>query len=111
MLEKEMLTPVGRMVQGNPFKEVTKKKNGDPLTSKTTGLPRSEWFFALAIPKTDPGLPALIQAMQEVAASSQTGASAKAGYAWKYKDGDSPELKDKEGFAGCYVFRKYPLKV
>jgi len=50
----ELLTPVGRMVQGNPFDGRTKNREGRPLTFKD-GSPRADYFFAIAIEKTNPG--------------------------------------------------------
>ena len=42
-----ILTPVGRMVQGSPFEEQTTDMKGKQLTN-AQGQPRSEYFFAIA---------------------------------------------------------------
>jgi hypothetical protein len=66
----QILTPVGRIVQGDCFKGRDTDMQGNPLTVKTgprAGEARSEWFVALAVPKTDPGWPAIQAAIHQAA--------------------------------------------
>ena len=54
-------TPVGRYVQGDLYTPQDKDAAGRPMLVKSgpnVGQPTRKWFFALAIPKTDPGWPA-----------------------------------------------------
>ena len=100
-----LVTPVGRLVQGNPFEEVTTNMTGQLLTDKNNN-PRVEYFFAIAIPKTDPGFAPMYQQMQGVAAQSwPAGQSNAPGFSWKLIDGDDPAHADKVGFAGCWILR------
>ena len=99
----DILTPVGRLVQGHPFDANNTNMEGQPLTDKA-GNPRVEYFFAVAIPKTDPAWPALWQKVQEVAQKGfPSGESGRPTFSWKYTDGDT--VPDKEGFAGCHVIK------
>lgn len=100
-----ILTPVGRMVQGNPFEANTKNMQGAPLTDKV-GNARQEFFFAIAIPKTDPGYPAFYAQIQAIAqAGWPQGQSQLPGFSWKIVDGDHPDNASKEGFPGHWVIR------
>jgi hypothetical protein len=99
----DLLTPVGRMVQGDPFKESFTGYQGKALVDKQNN-PRSEYFFGIAIPKTDPGWPAFWQTLQQVAAAGFPGGqAAQQDFSWKVKDGDDPKYAGREGFAGCYI--------
>jgi hypothetical protein len=98
-------TPVGRMVQGHPMLENTKNMKGGQLTDKQ-GNPRSEYFFAIAISKQDPGVNELIQLAQATAQQAfPQGQYNNPDFSWKIIDGDAPANREKEGFAGCWVFR------
>lgn len=100
-----ILTPVGRMVQGNPFEGQTKGQDGTPYTDKA-GQPRSVYFFAIAIPKTDPGLAPMQAQIQAIAqAGFPAGESGKPDFSWKMVDGDDPKQIGKIGFPGHMVFR------
>lgn len=103
----DILTPVGRMVQGHPFDEQTKDAKGNPLLVKTgpnIGQPRVEYFLAIAVPKTDPQYAAFFQQIQLTAqAGFPGGESQLPTFAWKIKDGDDPKYKDKIGFPGHWV--------
>jgi hypothetical protein len=109
-----IITPVGRLVQGDPFKPNTTDMKGKPRTDKQ-GNPRSEWFVALAIAKTDPGLDQFKQAISIAAQQDWPGGEWKRpDFFWKMVDGDVQEHKDKAGFAGHSVFRMtngYPIKI
>jgi len=98
-------TPVGRLVQGHPMEEQTTDHKNRPLTNQQ-GQPRSQYFFAIAISKMDPGVQAVIQAAQAEAQRGFPGGQHQLPtFAWKYIDGDAPEHKDKAGFAGCFIFK------
>ena len=102
---EDIQTPVGRMVQGNPLEIITKNMKGAPLVDKQ-GNPKVEYFFAIAIAKTDPGLSAITQQAQAVALQSFPGGqSQQPNFSWKMVDGDAPENIAKTGFPGHIVFR------
>lgn len=116
----EILTPVGRMVQGDCFKPDTTDADGNPLTIKSgpnMGQPTQKYFVAIAIPKTDPGLPALIATINQVAQRdfptlfNEQGQCLQPAFSFKQTDGDSqvPNKKnirpcDREGFPGNWIF-------
>jgi len=110
----EILTPVGRLVQGSPFVANTTDATGNPLTYKTgpkMGQPREDYYMAIAVPKTDPGVNELMQKMQQAAQTGFPGGQFNApNFAWKFMDGDGVDANGqpysmREGFAGCYVFK------
>lgn len=126
----QFITPVGRLVQGDPFTPQEKDASGNPLTVKrgpNAGQPRKQWFVGLAISKTDPGWPALWAQLQMIARQSfptlfdAAGKCLRPNFAWKVIDGDSTEPdergnipRDREGFAGCWVLRMaggFPIEV
>jgi len=103
--ELQTWTPVGRIVQGHPLDPQTKDMNGAPLTDKQ-GNPKVQYFFALAVPKTDPAINELWQGVQQVATQGFPGGEAqRADFAWKIVDGDDPKHSSKEGFPGCWIIR------
>jgi hypothetical protein len=120
-MSKEILTPVGRLVQGNPFKPQTTDAEGRPLVVKSgpnAGQPRQSFFIALAVPKTDPGVNAIIQSILDESKVAfpqyfdATGRLIKPDFATKFTDGDSqlPNANglrpcDREGWKGCWVFK------
>lgn len=112
----EIVTPVGRFVQGSMSLEV---KN-DPATGKPKlndkGEQVHECFIALAIPKNNPDLPAFWQAITQEVRTSMPHCFDAAGncthpqFAWKIQDGDGVDqsgksVADKAGFAGHYIFK------
>lgn len=120
-MSKSIVTPVGRLVQGDLFKPETTDMDNNPLLIKTganIGQPRVNYFMAIAIPKTDPDWPKL---EAEIYAEAATGfpnyfpAGGKGilpTFAFKIDDGDSqiPNVKgkrncDKEGFPGHWILR------
>lgn len=117
----QFVTPVGRLVLGNPFEPQTKNAEGQPLTIKSgpnAGQPRVSYFVGIAIPKTDPGVGELLQRIHTTARDGFPQLFDAAsnciypGFAFKYIDGDSttPNRKGKvpaqrEGFAGCWVLQ------
>ena len=114
-------TPVGRYVQGDLYTPQDKDAAGRPMLVKSgpnVGQPTRKWFFALAIPKTDPGWPAFwAELSKEARAGFPTLFDAQGNcinprFSWKLVDGDSqvPNENGKvpaqqEGFAGCWVVR------
>ena len=116
----DILTPVGRLVAGDCFKGSTTDAEGNPLVIKTgpnAGQSRTDYFMAVAIPKTDPGVGELYSKIVESAKQSFPRLFDAAGncvlptFAFKVVDGDSviPNRKgtrpcDKEGYPGNWVF-------
>lgn len=121
----ELLTPVGRLVQGDCFEGQTTDAEGNPLVIKNgpnAGQPRVDYFMAIAIAKTDPGWPAIWEAIkaeaikgfphltahiQPLASPADIG---QLQFAFKVTDGDStlPNKKgvvpsSKPGFPGNWV--------
>jgi len=103
-----VLTPVGRLVQGSAFDAYTKDIEGNPLKNKE-GLPRVRYFMALAVPKTDPKINDFLREIVGVARAAfptlfdAAGNCTHAEFAYKFADGDlTPE---KEGFAGCWILK------
>jgi len=106
------LTPVGRMVQGSCFKAYTTDLEGNPLVIRNgvrAGQPREQYFLALAIDKKDKDVGELLKKIANMALLAfpmlhdKKGNCTKKDFAWKVVDGD--EHLEKEGFAGCWVFR------
>jgi hypothetical protein len=118
MSKVNFLSPVGRLVQGSPYKASTKDADGNPLVFKTganAGQARSNYFMGIAIPKgseqhwnqTDWG-----KLIWSVGAAAFPAAHKSAAFAWKIEDGDSttPNSRgkrpcDTEGFAGNWIIR------
>lgn len=114
----EITTPVGRFVEGSLSKPNTTDFDGKPLTTKTgpnTGQARSEFFFALAIPKTGEahwGNTPWGNKILTVGAAAFPQSYQRPDFAWKIVDGDStiPNKRntkpcDKEGYPGHWVVR------
>ena len=116
-----ILTPVGRIVQGSPFKPQDKDAEGKPLVVKSgpnAGQPRQSYFIALAVPKTDAKVGETIAAILSVAKAdfpqffNAQGQLTNPNFAIKITDGDSavPNTRgikpcDREGYKGCWVFK------
>jgi len=99
----QLITPVGRLVQGSLFNPNTTDMDGRPLTDKQ-GNPRVNFFIAIAVEKSDPTIGTLIQQMQADAAQQwPSGEAQRADFSWKIIDGDTDA--DKAGFAGCWVLK------
>lgn len=111
-----ILTPVGRIVEGSLSQPATKDLEGRPLTSKD-GSPRVNYYIGLAISKADPKWPALKAQIYEEARKSFPGHFGPNGEPYpslgiKIIDGDSqvPNKKnkkpcDKEGFPGHWILK------
>lgn len=101
----QTFTPVGRLVQGHPLEEQTKDSEGKPLVDKN-GSPRVQYFFALAVEKTNPDLPRFLAELQKEASEGfRNNEPSRPDFAWKIVDGDRPENAGKAGFPGHYVIR------
>jgi hypothetical protein len=112
----EILTPVGRLVQGSvhDLEPVT-----DPITKQPkfdkTGKPRNQCFFSIAVPKTqaDWKQEPWGQTITQVALGAfPNGQTMQATFAWKVVDGDStiPDKAnkrpcDRQGFPGNWVLK------
>lgn len=100
--------PPGRIVMGSTHEVQTKDQQGRDREKPTI-------FFAVAVPKTDPNVAAILTTINQVAWAhyqniTHIADQLKQGlnapnFAWKVEDGDSAKNKDREGFAGCWVFR------
>ena len=113
----DIKTPVARLVQGSLYKGNTTDADGKPLTTKSgpnMGQPRTDYYFAVAIPKGPEQHWAHTPWGQLIynagVAAFPNCAHASPTFAWKIKDGDSqiPNRKgkkpcDTEGFAGHWV--------
>jgi len=115
----ELLTPVGRLVQGSLYTPNDTDALGNPLTIKTgakAGQPTQSFYFAVAIAKgseqhwsqTEWG--AKIYSVG--VAGFPNGHYQQPSFAWKIVDGDSqiPDSKgrkpcDREGYAGHWVLK------
>lgn len=115
----EILTPVGRLVQGDCFEPQTTDAEGKPLVVKNgpnAGQPRVEYFMAIAVPKTDPGWAELWGKIHGAARQAfpslfdAQGNCINPKFAFKVTDGDSqvPNSRgtkpcDREGFPGHWI--------
>jgi len=134
-----VLSPVGRFVQGDCFKGQTTNQKGEPLIVKSgpnKGMPRTEYYVGVAFSKTDPAWPAFRAQLDEIAKTGFPNLFPAVGgqfpgagggallsthpqFAWKIIDGDGYDQTgrsnaEKEGFRGHWVVRfnsGYPPKV
>lgn len=116
------LSPVGRVVQGSVHTPQTTDQEGKPLVFKNganAGQPRVEYFFALAVEKTNPDWAGFSAQLQRVAmASFPSGEYNAPNFSWKITDGDGIDQNgktnaSKDGFAGHWVAKfksSYPLQ-
>ena len=102
-----LLTPVGRLVAGSVYTPNTTDWQGAPLVIKTgpnAGQPRTEFFFALAIPKAGEQSWAETpwgQAIYQAALTGfPNGEPQRPDFAWKITDGDS-QVPNKRGVMPC----------
>lgn len=115
--KEELLTPVGRLVQGSLYEPQTTDAEGKPLTIRTganAGQARVEYYFALAIAKgaerhwAETPWGAKIWAAGH--AGFPNGQADSPQFAWKIQDGDSTipnkagrKNCDREGYPGHWV--------
>ena len=70
------------------------------------GAPKTDYFFAIAISKSEAGWPAVLAEIQKAAAEAwPAGESKLPGFKWKIEDGDDPKNAKKEGFPGCWIVK------
>ena len=99
----EILTPVGRIVQGILFKGNTTNQKGQLLTDKS-GNPREEFYLNLALPKTEASTQEFINQLQQIAIQEFPNQEYnKPDFNWKIIDGDT--RSDKVGFAGHMIVK------
>jgi len=114
-------TPPGRLVQGSLYKGNDKDNEGRPLLVKqgpNVGKPRTEWYFAVAIPKQRDAAGQIVHwattewgsKIWQAGHAFMPNASQLTAFAWKVRDGDSTVPNkvgkrpcDQEGFPGCWV--------
>lgn len=113
--KQEFLTPVGRLVQGDPFEKQTKNMNGQPLVTQS-GQPTQKYFVGVAFAKTDAAFGAFYQLLVNAARQgfpqlfNAQGECVNRAFSWKLVDGDGVDTNGqpnnrKEGFAGHWVVR------
>lgn len=114
-MKTDFLTPVGRLVQGDPFEAQTKNMQGQPLVTMS-GQPTQRYFIAVAFRKDDANFGAFYQKLVEVARGSfpnlfnAQGQCSHPRFSWKLMDGDGVDENGKsnatkEGFAGHWVVK------
>lgn len=112
-----LTSPVGRLVQGDPWTPRTVDINGEPLRVKSgqnKGQETQQFFVGIAIEKSNPELAAYHQAIRDVAKRDWAALFAAGDpphFAWKIQDGDTAvdgrgqPLRDRTGCAGCMIFK------
>lgn len=114
-MKQEFLTPVGRLVQGDPFEPQTKNAHGQPLLTQS-GQPTQRYFIAVAFKKTDPEFAKLWALLDQTARASFPALNLTppwdpaCRFSWKVADGDGVDDNgkrnaSKEGFAGHWVVK------
>jgi len=105
-MSKEILSPPGRIVWGNPGKARAKtdSKTGQPVLKD--GQPVQQWVFGLAIPKEEFQAHVWPAMAEEIATGFPQGTPPN--FSFKYKDGDGVDHKgvpfsNREGHAGCMI--------
>jgi len=106
----QILLSPGRIVEGNVYKSSTLGMNGQIKA-------KPEFYFAVAIAKTDPRIPEIWEAYKRTAQDyyrshpNVMAAIAKEdfrpyqGFAWKISNGDDADRVGKPGQAGCWIFK------
>lgn len=113
----QLLLSPGRIVEGNVHTPSDIGMNGQKKA-------KPEYYFAVAIPKTDPRIPEIWAAYQQEALGGYgNNAAIKArimqgitpnGFAFKIADGDAPDRRERAGQAGCWIFKiktTWPIRV
>lgn len=120
----KMLSPVGRIVQGNPlFKSAVMEDDGKTQKTGKDGQPSFNYWFNVAFDKRDPEVWPMICAIKQDAAASfpqlfpqgwnpnaANEGCVRPDFAFKIKDGDGVDLNgkphsQKEGWGGCYILQ------
>jgi len=114
MNDENIVTPVGRIVQGSAFVPSDKDQQGNPLTVKTgpnAGKLTVQFYLGLAIDKNNPDWGPFWEKIQNIAVAAWPGGQYNApGFSWKYIDGDSLDAQgqpyaSREGFAGHHIIK------
>lgn len=114
-MKTEFLTPVGRLVQGDPFEAQTKNMQGQPLMTMS-GQPTQRYFVAVAFRKDDPAWAPLYAKLVASARAAfpalfdANGNCTHPRFSWKVMDGDGTDDNgksnaNKEGFAGHWILK------
>jgi hypothetical protein len=103
---EKILTPVGRIVWGNPAKAQIKRDQNTNQPVLREGKQIEQWSFGLAIPKPEFNQFLWPLFQQEAASIFPQGVPGK--FSWKLKDGDGVDSKgqpyrNREGYAGCWI--------
>lgn len=120
----KMLSPVGRIVQGNPlFKSAVMEDDGKTQKTGKDGQPSFNYWFNVAFDKRDPAVWPMICAIKQDAAAAfpqlfpqgwnpnaANEGCVRPDFAFKIKDGDGTDLNGKphsakEGWGGCYILQ------
>ena len=101
----DLITPVGRIVWGNPLNGKPKLNQQQQPVLNDQGQPVTQWAFGVAFNKSE--CAQLFQAMQQES-SILFPNGVPQNFAWKFKDGDGLDDQGKpfntrEGYAGCIV--------
>lgn len=118
----KMLSPVGRIVQGNPlFKSAVMEDDGKTQKIGKDNQPSFNYWFNVAFDKRDPAVWPMICAIKQEAAATfpqlfpqgwnpnaPNEGCVRPDFAFKIKDGDGTDLNgkahsNKEGWGGCYI--------
>lgn len=118
----KMLSPVGRIVQGNPlYKSAVMEDDGKTQKIGKDNQPSFNYWFNVAFDKRDPAVWPMICAIKQEAAATfpqlfpqgwnpnaPNEGCVRPDFAFKIKDGDGTDLNgkphaSKEGWGGCYI--------
>lgn len=113
-----ILFPPGRLVQGDLYEAQDKDQQGNKLVIKTganAGKERVNYYFAVAVPKTQAQWwlePWGAQVLAIANAAWPQGQTQNPKFAWKIEDGDSQmpnengrKNADREGHPGCWILK------
>lgn len=117
-----IVSPIGRIVEGDPWTAQEKDSNGQLRIIKTgpnAGKPNPQFYIGLAVPKlvngqNNPDFAAFYALVDQVARAAwpnlfpNGGPCIRQDFAWKVRDGDGfsregKRLADKPGFAGHWI--------
>lgn len=113
-MKTDFITPVGRIVEGSLTNPSTTNMQGEPLKYKSgpnKDEPRVDYYFMLAIFKSDPSWPAFQELIVAAAAAEWPGGQTRMPtFSWKIVDGDGLDSKGKPrsertGQAGCWLIK------
>lgn len=105
----QILLPPGRIVEGNVYKSSNVGLNGQIK-------PKPEFYFAVAIAKSEPRLGEVFAAyineartgfaaVQQILGRIGQQINFNNGFAWKIADGDAQDRRERSGQAGCWIFK------